>query len=494
MPDTPNLNVHPTLSLSLDEEQADRDPLQGKDEMNLAEFPFAVLTRSVPPGQKTIEIVQEGRTASGKPLKQEWTVTGSDAFGLPTASDEEVYIALMKFLRDSGFRERTVRFRIADLLRIMNSSAGKRDYDRVGAALDRLTGVMIRSRNAFWDFEQKRHLTEAFHLLESYKLNTGSGNRSYSEVTFSEFLFASIRAGYVKNLDIGFYFQLSSPLAKRLYRLLDKHRYRGSVYEVELHRFASKLPLNDPYLSQLKRRLNPVFEELIQQDYLRAATYRVGSEGKIILRIEFALSQKQERELEEALSLLTAPDAPEPEPIGKEPSLHEALLQAGVSAIAAHQLEADFPVEKIRQQLTYLPYVQGVRNPGGYLRRAIEGEFAPPPEWEAARSPKKRLKPEGMIKLPSLPIEAPLRPSEEAVEAYMNQLQTENSQEWEKLVLEAQSQLAPPIRNRPQSQAYQAGLRVRIKELIRTLKPEFAVGHGSAVSGESAPEGLKQET
>ncbi|WP_395143933.1 replication initiator protein A, partial [Armatimonas sp.] len=192
MAETQNLNETLALDL-LREEEGDREGLQGKDEMNLAEFPFAVLSRSVPAGQKTIEIVQEGRTATGKPLKQEWTVTGSDAFGLPTASDEEVYVALMKHLRDSGFRERTVRFRIADLLRTMNSTTGKRDYERVGAALDRLTGVMIRSRNAFWDFEQKRHLTEAFHLLESYRLNTGSGNRSYSEATFSDFLFADIQ-------------------------------------------------------------------------------------------------------------------------------------------------------------------------------------------------------------------------------------------------------------------------------------------------------------
>ena len=135
-----------TLTLDLLQEPEDALPgierqegLQGKDEMNLAEFPFAVLTRYVPAGQKTIEVVQEGRNSAGKPIRQEWIVTGSDAFGLPTAADEEVYVALMKLLRDSGFRSKTVQFRIVDL------HAVRRTYFRytrtgAGAVCDGSTG------------------------------------------------------------------------------------------------------------------------------------------------------------------------------------------------------------------------------------------------------------------------------------------------------------------------------------------------------------------
>jgi plasmid replication initiation protein len=449
-------NVNQTLRLDLlGDEPVESDALQGKDEMNLAEFPFAVLTRFVPAGQKTIEIVQEGRTASGKPLKQEWTVTGSDAFGLPTAADEEVYVALMKLLRDNGFQERTVRFRIADLLRTMNSTTGKRDYERVGTALDRLTGVMIRSRNAFWDHQQKRHVTEAFHLLESYRLNTGSGNRALSEVTFSEFLFASIRSGYVKNLDIRFYFQLTTPLARRLYRLLDKHRYRGLIYEIEVWRFAAKLPVQDSYLSQLKRRLAPVFEELIQRGYLVSATYRPGAEGKTILRIEFApvleLAPKGE------------PESLVDEPLEKDPLL-EALVGAGVSLGAAQQLLADFDREEITQQLDYLAYATEVHNPGGYLRRAIEGGFAPPPEWIAAKKPKKQARSARVIQEPQKLPEAASRGADGALEVYMTTLKEDAPESWQQLVAEAEALMAPPVRSKPASLAYRATLKSRAKE------------------------------
>ena len=145
--------------------------------MNLAEFPFAMLAKRVNARQKTFQVVQEGRDSDGRLLRQEWLVSGSDQFGLPVAADDEVYVALMKLLRDSRFASRTVRFTVAQLLRIMHSSASKRDYERIGQALDRLTGVLIRSTNAFWDHTRKRYVTEGFHLLDSYRLATGGSGR-----------------------------------------------------------------------------------------------------------------------------------------------------------------------------------------------------------------------------------------------------------------------------------------------------------------------------
>lgn len=371
----------------------------GKDEMNLAEFPFAILAKRAGPEKKTIEVVQEGRDEAGRPVRQEWIVTGSDKFGLPVAADDEVYVALMKLLRDSHFKDRTVRFTVARLLRTMRSSTSKRDYERIAAALDRLTGVTLRSKNAFWDHARRRYVTEAFHLLDSYRLATGGSGRDLSEATFSEFLFGSIRAGYVKNLDVDFYFSLPTPLARRLYRLLDKHRYRGRLYESELTRLAQKLPLQDPYESQLRRRLDPVFEELVRRGFLTAAEYRKGTGGATIVRIVFAPAGSVLAEPAPAapppdapaLSLFDPPAdaaAPAQEDAAASPdgALGERLRAAGVSRAVAADLARRFPAEEIARQLDYLPHVEGLKNPGGYLRLAIEHGYAPPPGWTAAQN------------------------------------------------------------------------------------------------------------
>ena len=358
----------------------DENPLtpdHGKDELNLADFPFAVLSRTVAAEQKMIEVIQEGREEAGRPIRQEWLVTGSDQFGLPTAVDDEIHVALMKLLRDDHFASRTVRFTVAQLLRIMRSGASKRDYKRVGEALDRLTGVTIRSKNAFWNHAKKCYVTEAFHLLDSYRLTTGS--RELSEATLSGFLFDSIQAGYVKNLDIGFYFSLESPLARRYYRLLDKHRWRAMRYEIDIKRLAQKLPLQDRYPSQLRRRLDAAHAELIAHGYLESVAYHKNSRGETIAHILFAEAKKA------SISPVADAQASAENILDPAEALTVALTAQGVSKKTAADLVRDFSADAIRLQLDYLPHAQDVKNPGAYLRRAIEGGFGPPKELVAAQ-------------------------------------------------------------------------------------------------------------
>ncbi|MES2463307.1 MAG: replication initiator protein A [Armatimonadota bacterium] len=384
----------------------------GKDEMNLAEFPFAVLAKRVAAGQKTIEVIQEGRDALGRPVRQEWLVTGSEHFGLPVATDDDTYVALMKLLRDNQFRERTVRFTVSQLLRTMRSNTGKRDYERVAASLDRLTGVLLRSKNAFWDHAKRSYVTEAFHLLDSYRLATGGSGRELSEVTFSPFLFGSIQAGYVKNLDVDFYFLLSTPLARRLYRLLDKHRYRAQVYDISLERLARKLPLQDKYESQIRRRLDPVFAELAERGFLAGVQYRTGVQGTTIVQIRFAerrsgvtvLAHEVPARLPAASGGHSGKEGTETHEgraaLGSD-ALIERLITVGVSRAVAEDLVQNHPAADVERQLAYLPYVENLKNPGGYLRLAIVDGYGPPPKYP--KPPKKAPR-----KTQTLPTMAPM--------------------------------------------------------------------------------------
>jgi hypothetical protein len=436
------------------EQVSDLALVTGKDEMNLAEFPFALLAKRVGEGRKTIEVIQEGRDAAGRPVRQEWLVTGSDRFGLPLAADDEVYVALMKLLRDNQFAERTVRFTVAQLLRTMHSTMSKRDYERIAASLDRLSGVLIRSKNAFWNHAQRCYVTEAFHLLDSYRLTHGGSGRDLSEVTFSEFLFGSIQAGYVKNLDVEFYFSLSTPLTRRYYRLLDKHRYRGRVYEIELRRLAHKLPLHDEYESQLKRRLDPVHREFIERGFLAAADYRPGASGETIVQLRFTRSQRNEIHIESEPKLPAAvagatadqvPARPAEEP--EEPDravLRERLQAAGVSRTIAAQIVRRHSNDAIKQQLAYLPFVEDLKNPGGYLRLAIEHGYGPPPGWIRAKRAQQRSasgsKPVGAASV-SLVVTPNGEPASGLEKAEQNEWQQLSQSEQQTLLAEAEAAL-----------------------------------------------------
>src|SRR5947199_393805 len=87
----------------------------GKDEMNLAEFPFASLRNR---GDSRKAIVYEGwvEDKDGTRYQQRWIVRGDSEVGLPNEFDERVYVALMKVTKDQSFADRKVSFSVYRLL------------------------------------------------------------------------------------------------------------------------------------------------------------------------------------------------------------------------------------------------------------------------------------------------------------------------------------------------------------------------------------------
>jgi len=71
------------------------------------------------------------------------------------------------------------------------------------------------------------------------------------------------------------YLALSSPVARRLYRLLEVARAEGSVtWRVGLAQLAEQLPLAQRYPSHLQRVLQPAHEMLLAGGLLRDAVVR----------------------------------------------------------------------------------------------------------------------------------------------------------------------------------------------------------------------------
>jgi hypothetical protein len=74
-------------------------PRSGRDEMNLAEFPIALLSHRASPETKTLRFEKSITSKSGRELQQKWVVTSTDAYGLPLAGDEELYLVLLELTR-----------------------------------------------------------------------------------------------------------------------------------------------------------------------------------------------------------------------------------------------------------------------------------------------------------------------------------------------------------------------------------------------------------
>src|SRR3954454_7640682 len=147
----------------------------GRDELTLAEFPITLLSDRVPKGCKTL--VFEDRVFDrqhGEVVTRKLTVTGGDAYGLPTAIDDEVLVALLQLTKLDGFLEPKVRLSRYELLRILGWKDVGKNYQRIEEALNRWMGVTLYYEKAWWDNEAKAWVDAKFHILDNVQIRRKS--------------------------------------------------------------------------------------------------------------------------------------------------------------------------------------------------------------------------------------------------------------------------------------------------------------------------------
>jgi Replication initiator protein A len=123
----------------------------GRDELNLAEFPITLLTDRAPDGCKTLVFQDEVfDQQSGQMVPRKLTVTGSDAYGLPTAHDDEVLVALLQLTKlANNFSEPRVGFSRYELLKLLGWRDCGENYGRIEESLNRWLGVSLYYEKAW---------------------------------------------------------------------------------------------------------------------------------------------------------------------------------------------------------------------------------------------------------------------------------------------------------------------------------------------------------
>ncbi len=245
------------------------------DEMNLAEFPIAIVGDRVPSGVKTLtfEDVIKDR---GKPVRRRLTVSGSDKYGLPTSLDDEVILGLIQLTKEAGYLDRNVEFTRYQLIGMLNWRDEGKSYRRLEQSLRRWMGVTLYYDNAWWDKANLQWVNECFHILDHLKIHKGdalNGGYARSSFCWNEIVYRSFHAGNLKKLDMTLYSRISTPTGKRLFRYLDKRFYLNAKFEMDLRKFAEEhVGIRRGYdLGQLKRRLRPALQELQRLEFLGPA-------------------------------------------------------------------------------------------------------------------------------------------------------------------------------------------------------------------------------
>jgi Replication initiator protein A len=324
----------------------------GRDEMNLADFPISVLERRPTrdaSGQVRDQVVYESTVydpIARRRTPQRVTLTTSSRYGLPTPADENVVLALLHTAkRADGCSGARVHFAPHRLFEVMRWSPNSRSYDRLSLVLRRLTSLTILYENAWWAGADRRYEGElATGIIAEYRLVKSRIRRKADELPLSYVHWAprfheSLAAGNLKKLDLDRLFALETPTAQRMYRFLDKRFYRTPILELDLREFAcGHLGVTpSPNVAELKRRLAPALAELERAGFLEPA-----DPDDRYVKVRAGLWRIRCRRAGAGTSVEAARAGPEVPPVALAPSAYTSVNPAVITTDGARELLAAF--------------------------------------------------------------------------------------------------------------------------------------------------------
>jgi plasmid replication initiation protein len=220
-----------------------------------------------------------------------WRVLPSPGDRLPGTFDQDVYVELCRRHHESGApADGTITFTLHAFLRSIGRRADGRTYEQLRGALVRLERTTLESQDAYWGAAAGQPITHRFPILSSVSIDRrrhadknqlslfaslSSAEPGDARVTLSPPIRANLAAGHATMLLTPNYFALSSPVARRLYRMVEVSRSEGSLaWRISLDRLAERVPLTQRYPSHLLRVLQPAHEMLLSAGIVRTAEVR----------------------------------------------------------------------------------------------------------------------------------------------------------------------------------------------------------------------------
>jgi hypothetical protein len=337
---------------------------EGRDELNWAEFPMAVLD---PKQQNSTAVFRDRFFDKGHWVDRSVTVTASELYGLPGPTDDDVLLACLQLTRVANFKSPTIEFSRYELASLLGWVRTGPNYKRLDESLKRWTGVMYDYTNAWWLQDARKWASVTFTPINDLYLTSSRTERCHFR--WSDTVFASFQAGCLKTIDFDFLMSLSHPIAKRIYRYLSKQAYRSSERSFDLREFCCGHVGfgEDVETRQLKKRIAPSLNELEHRGFLAPSDNRytklINGQWQILL----------------GLATTAPPDEDE--------GIERLLVVRGVSEAAAARLVADHDAELISQKIAELDWLMTTRkidNPGGYLVQSIQEGWATPKGYAQA--------------------------------------------------------------------------------------------------------------
>src|SRR4029079_360297 len=187
-----------------------------------------------------------------------WRVLPSPGDRLPGTFDQDVYVEILRRYSEAGFpSDGTVTFTLHSFLRSIGRRVDGRTYEQLRSALNRLERTMLESSGVYVAAKNQGVIDARFTILTSVSIERRrladreqftlfpvltASEPGDARIVVSPVLRENIAAGCTVALSSPQYQSLSSPVARRLYRLLEVAREAGTVtWRVTLEDLAQQL-------------------------------------------------------------------------------------------------------------------------------------------------------------------------------------------------------------------------------------------------------------
>lgn len=419
----------------------DEQLLNGRDELNLAEFPICSLSTRNASSDLTLTF-QDHYHDRGKLIPRTLTVMGTKKLGLPNTLDDEILVALIQLSKARGF-PKVVKYSRYELLNILGWDHSGKSYQRVKKAIQRWQTISLSYENA-WRIPSLEEGKDAawvdanFHIIEEAEF-TKLDNPDAPDIcsfTWGNYIQKSFASGNLKKLNFLALRDFQSGIAKRIYRFLDrrfwhKPSWRFDFKEFALEKVGMSRKLN---VGQLKQRLQPAIFELALSEYIFLQAEELPA---LLKNLEKEASKKREnlkktknektrvrlsKELQEAemkfnkarklplkegsryekarvgewfISFCHRRGSTKQKSLGISteplPEAEGKLVKCGVSAAHAKRLVREHDHDLIIERIDLLDFLiakgggAAPRNPAGWLVKAITDNYEAPPEFKSTK-------------------------------------------------------------------------------------------------------------
>ena len=263
------------------------------DELNIARLSLISVQERIPEDYRewSVELEDGDR-------RYRVTCQAMPEYGVPHGIDTDVSAALVNLYIDQGApADGTITCTPYQLLQMAGLDTSGRYYAALDESLRRLLTTNYFIAEGWRDHPRGRWTNVNFRYIDRLEFTSGDENQmdvsSVLRITLPQEIARSVRAGYIKSLDLSFMQSLKRPPTRALYRLLDAQRRDPEhpdrvvmAFQVGLMEWAEACKIITDRPSMAQRTLDSAHEELIEKGFLKEVEY-LGRGKKKLLHYTF---------------------------------------------------------------------------------------------------------------------------------------------------------------------------------------------------------------